>query len=172
MLVDYSVDDDTLVTRKWHKEKIIIEKSGHNMEFVFDGYCGVYCGACPNILATLAGELEEEKQCHGCKSENPTNYCKTCEIKACAINKSLDLCFQCAELSTCGLFQKFVSDPIYPYGQCVEKNMMMIKEISREKWLEAQDKRWRCKNCGTTHSWYEQSCPNCKKFVEDYKADL
>lgn len=36
------------------------------MEFVLDGYCGVYYGACPVMLATRAGELGEVQQCYGC----------------------------------------------------------------------------------------------------------
>jgi len=39
------------------------------MEFVLQGYCGLYCGACPIMLNTKAGAGTE--QCYGCKSEQP-----------------------------------------------------------------------------------------------------
>ncbi|PKN97319.1 MAG: hypothetical protein CVU42_16405 [Chloroflexi bacterium HGW-Chloroflexi-4] len=142
------------------------------MEFVFDSYCGVFCGACPIMLATNAGKLEQDKQCFGCKSEKPTGYCKTCGIKACANKQGIDFCIQCTQMTNCDLFQKFTSDPVYQYGQCVIKNMEKIQIIGLQNWLEMQAKRWRCKNCGETQSWYQESCPRCGQFVENYKADL
>jgi hypothetical protein len=86
------------------------------MEFVLDGYCGVYCGACPVMLATKAGKIDDAQQCYGCKSEKPTGFCATCGIKACAQRKGYEFCDQCNELKTCELMQKFVSDQQYPYG--------------------------------------------------------
>jgi len=142
------------------------------MDYLMDGYCGVYCGACPALLATKAGKIEDARQCYGCKSEKPTGFCASCGIKACAQSKGYELCDQCKELITCKLMQKFVSDTQYPYGQCVLKNMQMIQEEGLKKWLEMQDKRWRCKNCGAAHSWYHKTCPQCSQAVADYKADL
>lgn len=142
------------------------------MEYVFDGYCGVYCGACPTVLATKAEEIAETMQCYGCKSEKPTGYCATCGIKACAQGKGYEFCHQCNELETCELMQKFISDKQWPYGQCVLKNMEAIQVIGLPKWLEMQDKRWRCKNCGASYSWYHETCPQCGQVVASYKADL
>jgi hypothetical protein len=139
------------------------------MDFILHGYCGVYCGACPNMLATKAGE---DEQCYGCKSEKPTGYCATCGIKACAQRKGYEFCCQCGDLKTCELMQKFVSDARFPYGQCVLRNLEMIQSAGRAKWLEMQEKRWRCKNCGALHSWYHETCPQCGQTVTNYKADL
>lgn len=142
------------------------------MEYILDGYCGVYCGACPVMLATKAGIPGEVQECYGCKSDKPTGYCDTCGIKACAKRKGYDFCNQCNELKTCELMQKFVSDTQYPYGQCVLKNMEAIKDTGISQWLEMQDQRWRCKNCGTAHSWYHETCPQCGQAVANYRADL
>lgn len=142
------------------------------MDFVLDGYCGVYCGACPILLATRAGKLDEAQQCYGCKSEKPTGFCSTCGIKACAHHKGYEFCNQCSGLKTCELMLKFISDRQYPYGQCVLKNMETIGDISLPKWLEMQDERWRCKNCDASHSWYHEACPECGRAVASYKTDL
>jgi hypothetical protein len=142
------------------------------MDYVMDGYCGVYCGACPVLLATRAGKIDDAQQCYGCKSAKPTGFCATCGIKACAQRKGYQLCDQCSELVSCELMQRFVADTQYPYRQCVLKNMQRIQEQGLEKWREMQDKRWRCKDCGTAHSWYHQICPQCGQAVADYKADL
>jgi hypothetical protein len=142
------------------------------MEYVLDGYCGVYCGACPALLATKAGKIDAARQCCGCKSDKPTGFCATCGIKACAQSKGYEFCGQCSQLVTCELMQKFVADTQYPYGQCVLKNMQVIQEEGLAKWLETQDTRWRCQNCGAAHSWYQQNCPQCSQAVANYQADI
>ena len=85
------------------------------MDFILHGYCGVYCGACPIMLKTKAATGSE--QCYGCKSEQPTGYCATCGIKACAREKGYEFCNECANLSTCELMQKFINDAYWPYQQ-------------------------------------------------------
>jgi len=142
------------------------------MEYVLDGYCGVYCGDCPALLATKTGTIDVDRQCYGCKSQKPTGYCATCGIKICAQRKGYEFCEQCGELKTCDLMQKFVSDQQYPYGRCVLKNMEMIRDEGLSNWLEMQDKRWRCKTCGAAHSWYHETCPQCGQAVADYKTDV
>lgn len=142
------------------------------MDYILDGYCGVYCGACPVIAATRAGNLEEDAQCYGCKSEKPTGFCETCRIKACAISKEFEFCSQCDKLTACDLMQKFIADQQYPYGQCVLKNLKMIQTTGRLNWLETQEKRWRCQHCGEPHSWYQETCSNCGSGVNSYLADL
>jgi hypothetical protein len=142
------------------------------MEYVLDSYCGVYCGACPNLLATRTGKINETYQCHGCKSEKPTGFCATCGIKACAQGKGFEFCNACSELSICELMHKFVTDTQYPYGQCVLENMEIIREAGLPQWLEMQEKRWRCPHCGAAHSWYHEICPQCGQTVANYQADL
>ncbi len=142
------------------------------MDFILHGYCGVYCRACPILLVTKAGKFDDVQQCYGCKSEKPTGYCATCGIKTCAQRKGYEFCDECSELKTCELMLKFISDQQYPYGQCVLKNLKIIREEGLPKWLKMQDKRWRCKNCGSSHSWYRETCPECGHAVASYKADL
>lgn len=141
------------------------------MNYILDGYCGMFCGACPTMLATKAGTLDEDKQCYGCKSERPVGYCDTCGIKACAQRRGYELCDRCDELTTCELVRKFISDTQHPYGQCVLKNLEVIRSRGLPKWLEMQDRRWRCQNCGAAHSWYHETCPQCGKAVASYKAE-
>jgi rubrerythrin len=50
--------------------------------------------------------------------------------------------------------------------------MERIREESLPKWLEMQDKRWRCQACGAPHSWYHETCPQCGQAVASYRADL
>lgn len=142
------------------------------MDFILHGYCGVYCGACPVMLATRAGQIDKEKECYGCKSEKPTGFCATCRIKACAQRNGHEFCGQCSGLRTCELMLMFVSDQQYPYGQCVLKNMDAIRDQGLPDWLDVQARRWRCKKCDTPHSWYHDSCPQCGQAVANYTEDL
>jgi len=142
------------------------------MDFILDCYCGVYCGACPVLLATKSGKLGEDQQCFGCKSEKPTGFCATCSIKTCAESKGFEFCVECTEVISCDLMQKFIADQQYPYGQCVMNNMEMIRVMGLPAWLELQGKRWRCKHCGKPHSWYQESCPQCGQAVANYRSDL
>ncbi len=140
------------------------------MDFVLDGYCGLYCGACPDMLKTRAGKAADP--CYGCKSEHPTGHCATCGIKACARSKGYEFCDECAELSACEKMRGFMIDPQWPYHQSVLKNMEAIRRGGLATWLEAQDKRWRCANCGASHSWWDETCPQCGQAVASYRADL
>ncbi len=140
------------------------------MDFILHGYCGLYCGACPIMLNTKAGLGSE--QCYGCKSEQPTGYCAVCGIKACARGKGYEFCNECSEYSTCALMQKFLNDANWPYQQMVSNNMESIQRNGLPKWLEAQEQRWRCPNCGTSHSWWDETCPQCGHAVASYQAEV
>lgn len=142
------------------------------MDFVLDGYCGVFCGACPILLVTREGSIAEEKQCFGCKSQKPGGYCAICGIKACAIQKGFEFCNECSEMNTCKLMQAFISDQQYPYGKCVLNNMEEIRISGLPSWLEKQNKRWRCEHCSEPYSWYQETCSQCGRSVKNYLADL
>jgi hypothetical protein len=112
------------------------------------------------------------EHCYGCKSEQSAGHCVTCGIKACARFKVYEFCYECTELSTCELMQKFIGDARWPYHQGILKNMEMIRRDGLTKWLEAQEQRWRCSNCGTFHSWWDETCFRCGQAVASYKADV
>lgn len=140
------------------------------MEFVMDAFCGLYCGACPNLLATKTGS--GTNPCCGCKSELPTGFCATCGIKACAAQKGYEFCNECVELNTCEMMQNFLNDKNWPYQQSVIKNMEVIRQDGLSNWVAAQEQRWRCANCGSSHSWWNETCPQCGQAVASYKAEL
>ena len=140
------------------------------MDFRLDGYCGLYCGACQTMLETKAGT--GTYPCYGCKSEQSALHCANCGIKACARSKGYEFCGECAELNNCEKMHQFMIDPQWPYHQGVLKNMETIEQEGVTKWLEAQDKRWRCTSCGASRSWWDETCPQCGQAVANYRADL
>ncbi|MGB2698538.1 MAG: DUF3795 domain-containing protein, partial [Candidatus Zixiibacteriota bacterium] len=139
------------------------------MEFKYDIYCGLYCGACAVLLANEKGEVEkkakewrmkpEELKCHGCKTETIATFCVTCELKKCAEDKNVDYCFQCAEYP-CARLLEFKNDK-HPHHSIVLKNLKFISEKGRDRWLKEQKARWSCPKCGAKFSWYDKTCQNC-----------
>lgn len=140
------------------------------MELKLDGYCGLYCGACPVMLGTKAGT--EANACHGCKSEKPAGFCAECGIKACARGRGYEFCHECGELQTCERIRQFMADEKWPYHQGVMKNLEIISRDGVERWLAEQERRWRCAECGAAHSWWDETCRECGQAVSSYKADL
>lgn len=127
------------------------------MGYVMDSYCGLYCGACPNLLDAKAGT--GKNPCHGCKSDQPTGYCLTCTIKACAAQKGIEFCYECSGFTGCEQIRKFAEEAGDQLG--VFANFESIRTKGLTKWLEEQENRWRCGNCGTPQSWFAESCSEC-----------
>ena len=140
------------------------------LEFQFDGYCGLYCGACPVLLETKAGT--GRMVCFGCKSGQPAGHCQTCEIKACAREKGFSFCGECPDLIPCEKMNGFLADAEWPYHAAVPANFRAIRAMGVPQWLQAQETRWKCAACGATHAWRDEICPRCGAAVASYKADL
>jgi predicted RNA-binding Zn-ribbon protein involved in translation (DUF1610 family) len=151
------------------------------MEFKLDAYCGLYCGACPVMLAQQNGNLEalaksnglepEAVRCLGCKSEKVSVFCTSCKIRPCASGKGFDFCFQCDKLP-CAPFIAFRDSEEWPYHAAVPKNLERVQQVGVDVWLEEQDTRWRCPKCGTKFAWQDETCKSCGEKVSNYKADL
>lgn len=144
-----------------------------------DSFCGLYCGACDIFLArrkgTLAelsrkwGRTEKDLTCNGCKTEIVSIYCQKCPIKVCALAKKLDYCFQCS-LFPCKEVVEFNNDQ-HPHHSIVLFNLALLREKGTEEWLCEQDKRWKCPNCASPFSWYDEICPACRTRVKSCRAE-
>jgi hypothetical protein len=140
------------------------------MEYTLDGYCGLFCGACPVLLGTKAGTGSES--CHGCKSPQPAGHCSVCGIRLCAREKGFAFCGECQELAACEKMKEFMADPKWPYHQGVLSNFSVIRKKGKAEWEKEQEMRWRCANCQMPHSWWDETCKTCGAAVSSYKADL
>jgi hypothetical protein len=136
------------------------------MRFILDGYCGSYCGACPDLLATRAGTAEN--RCGGCKSDvvHP-GWCSICHLKSCAREKKIDWCYQCEEYP-CKKITAFFEDPEYPYHREAADYQQMIKTQGKAIWLEKMKKRWSCGKCGTAAAWWDLTCEECGEPFNGY----
>ena len=137
------------------------------MEYQLDGYCGLYCGACPVLLASQAGT--GEVTCQGCKSDQiKAGWCSVCTLKACAREKGLDFCYQC-EQYPCEDLEAFKTDLNYPYHQEIYAYMEVIAQEGKAAWLEQIKTRWTCPQCGQKASWWDLACKNCGQALNGYQ---
>jgi hypothetical protein len=149
------------------------------MKTRYDSYCGLYCGACPILVATVKGEVEakaaewdlpvEDIVCHGCKTKVNAGLSADCVMRLCARDRGLDFCVECDEYP-CGTVQTFERDG-YPHHTLITANSEAIADGGVDVWLEEQKKRWSCPACGTAFTWYEEECAECGGKLYDAFAE-
>lgn len=149
--------------------------------------CGTYCGACPAYLAKHGDddatrirrrELSSSEamprletipdaswmdglRCDGCLSggELPP-HCRNCAIKACAAAKSNGpRCQDCDELP-CHRVMELIDMGFLHRGEYLP-NLAKMREMGVQKWIEYEEERWRCPQCGLPMSWYDVKCVGC-----------
>jgi hypothetical protein len=130
-----------------------------NDKFITDGYCGLYCAACPDY---------RDSKCHGCKSDNlKEGLCMNCNLKSCAREKGVEFCFECTDYP-CRKLEEFKTDKHCPYHTEVYDYMDTIKTRGRDVWLSEMKKRWSCPGCGKELVWWDTECPECGVKVNGY----
>jgi hypothetical protein len=133
--------------------------------------CGMYCSVCAvrsadlyndqnlkEILASVFGTSPENVVCDGCMSENTFQFAKTCSIRACAVEKSLEGCYQCDD---------FPCNNINSFPFEISRNMMLEaiprwKELGTERWVAEVEGHYTCSNCGALLHRFASQCPNCQ----------
>lgn len=145
----------------------------------YDSYCGLYCGACPMLAATVRGEVEKKAAewelaaknivCQGCKSKVHAKLSADCVMRLCARDHGFDSCVDCDEYP-CGTIQTFERDG-YPHHTAVTANLEAIYNRGVDAWLAEQKERWSCPACGTPFTWYEDKCQSCRAELYDACAE-
>jgi hypothetical protein len=133
--------------------------------------CGMYCSVCAvksadqyndqNLKAILASVFvtsPENVACDGCMSENTFQFAKTCSIRACAIEKSLEGCYQCDDFP-CETINSF---PFEVSRNAMLANIPRWKELGTERWVAEVESQYTCSNCGALFHRFAVVCPNCQ----------
>jgi hypothetical protein len=140
--------------------------------FMSDGYCGLYCGSCPQFLAAKRGELPiGQAECHGCKSSTTAGWCTTCYLKDCARKKGIEFCSRCPEYP-CASLKEFASHPDFPYHKEIFGSLDAIERRGRDAWLSEMKIRWSCGNCGREASWWDLACGQCEAALNGYAKPI
>ncbi|MDG6223548.1 MAG: DUF3795 domain-containing protein [Candidatus Bathyarchaeota archaeon] len=124
--------------------------------------CGMDCNVCSGYLA-----LEHKIRSKGIKMA----YCKGCRPrdKQCAflkkrceklLNHEIEFCYECQDFP-CKNLQHIDDRYKSHYHMSLIENLQLIKEQSLEKFLETQQKKWECTECGGTICCHNGLCFNC-----------
>lgn len=140
--------------------------------------CGLYCGVCSIYIAHRDDNLKfkqiilpvykafakgvEDIQCTGCLSDGVVfPVCQACPIKKCTKNKEIEGCHQCDEFP-CKFVQNF---PIPVAKKVILRAIPTRREFGTEVWVEQEEERYHCPECGNPLFRGAKRCNKCKAEV-------
>jgi hypothetical protein len=114
--------------------------------------CGMNCGTCLSYL-------RKENRCPGCTAR-PLK----CGRKVCSEHKkaSFTYCFECPKFP-CEKMNSLEKRYVERYHLSVFDNLRFIKENGIDEFIESEDRRWICKNCGEVLCVHQDFCSNCQQ---------
>ena len=141
--------------------------------------CGLYCGVCSIYIAHRDNNLKFKKKlmpvykafaknvddiaCTGCLSDGIVfPVCRRCPIKTCCIEKGIEGCHQCDDFP-CKFIENF---PIQVGKKVILRAIPTWREIGTEKWVEAEEKRYHCPDCGNPLFRGAKRCNKCGIAVD------
>jgi hypothetical protein len=134
-----------------------------NMKAELIAPCGMNCRLC------MAFQREKNK-CSGCNSIDGTKpaYCTHCIISNCDTikNNTSGLCHECDKFP-CKRLKQLDKRYRTKYHMSMLENLLDIKQMGMEAFLEKQQLRWTCSECGNILSVHRDFCFVCKmKYIE------
>lgn len=153
------------------------------------GPCGLYCGVCAvyiahrdnndkfkeRLLKLYKGEIPgkgrlpgsenlsiEDIRCSGCLSDDVFMYCKSCEIKSCTREKGYTGCHQCDEFP-CQYVEDF---PMVIGKKVILRTVPYWREVGTEKFVEDEEARYICPECGNKTFRGVVRCNRCKSDLD------
>ena len=158
----------------------------HNPDFASP--CGLYCGVCAILIAhrgnnqkfkerlvsLYKGEMGkgtlpnaesltvDDIHCGGCLSDDRFMHCRQCEIRDCVHQKGYTGCHECAE---------FPCRHIDDFSMVVGKKVILRavpyrREHGTEKWIEDEEARYHCPQCGNKVFRGAARCNQCKAALD------
>jgi hypothetical protein len=137
--------------------------------------CGLYCGVCAVMmahrdnnqklkerLAPLFQVSPEDIRCEGCLSDETFTYCTTCPIKSCTSQRGYEGCHECDEFP-CHYIEEF---PIPVGKKVILRAIPYRREAGTEKWVEDEQARYICPECGNQLFRGASKCNQCKAKLD------
>ena len=151
--------------------------------------CGLYCGVCaiyiaqrdnnPKLKEALVkvykGEIPgkgvlpnadtltvDDIRCRGCLSEERFMHCRQCDIRDCVMEKGITGCHECDEFP-CPYIQEF---PMTVGKKVILRAIPYWREVGTEKWIEDEEARYVCPECGNRLFRGAARCNRCKAEVD------
>ncbi len=121
--------------------------------------CGMNCGIC-------LAYLRDKNKCYGClqASKNKSKSRLSCRIKNCEHLKKTTskFCYEC-EKYPCTRLKQLDKRYRTKYNMSMIDNLNNIKKLGLEKFVQNEQKRWICNNCGETLCVHREFCLVCKQ---------
>ena len=124
--------------------------------------CGMNCGVCFSYLA-MKNDLKKKgfarKYCAGCRprGKNCTFMANKCDLLGKGL---LHFCYEC-ENFPCRRLKNLEKRYRTKYHMSMIENLEFIKEHGIEKFLEKEEVKWRCPECGGVICCHIGLCLNC-----------
>lgn len=147
------------------EEACAAEAASHIAErdISLDAICGIYCGACPALLASRAAKSPAEAKCLGCRSKKKSpSYASKCDVRACAKAKNVDSCGLCKHYPCKKIAAFFNETPKYGLR---EKYLNAVRDKGLSAWRDEMKTRWTCKKCGAAFGYGMTTCKSCGEKV-------
>ena len=147
--------------------------------------CGLYCGVCPIYMAHRDNNIKlkerlvnlykggtlgkgtlpnsealsiEDIRCRGCLSDEQFMHCRQCEIRNCTKEKGYTGCHQCAEFPC----QHIDNLPMAAGKKVILQAVPYRREVGTEKWIQDEEARCICPECGNKVFRGAVKCNQCK----------
>ena len=151
--------------------------------------CSLYCGVCAIHIAHRDNNLKlkerlvslyqggtpgkgtlpnsdtltvDDIHCRGCLSDDQFMHCRQCDIRKCAQERGLEGCHQCDD---------FPCDYIENFSMAVGKKVILRavpyrREFGTEKWVQDEEARYVCPECGNKVFRGAMKCNQCKAQLD------
>jgi len=122
--------------------------------------CGMNCGIC-------MAYLREKNRCVGCNIES-LDKCKTriiCIIKNCT--ERIDgsrFCFSCKQYP-CKRLKQLDKRYRTKYSMSMIENLNGIRDLGLDRFMEIENTRWVCPQCGNPICVHNKKCYSCGKVT-------
>ena len=137
--------------------------------------CGLYCGVCGIYIAYRDDNAKfkerlkdvylvdaDEIRCEGCLSQVLFKYCQDCPIRACTLEKGIEGCHQCGDFPC-----RFIEDFPLPVGKkVILRAIPTWRQLGTGRWMEEEEKRYHCPQCGYELFRGAKRCRNCRELVD------
>jgi hypothetical protein len=155
----------------------------------FAAPCGLHCGVCAIHIAgrdnnkklkerlvnlykgnipgkgTLPGAenlTTNDIKCSGCLSDDPFMHCLQCQIRTCVKERGYEGCHECDEFP-CVHIEAF---PMAIGKKVILRAVPYRREVGTQKWMEDEEARYVCPECGNKLFRGAASCNQCKTAVD------
>jgi hypothetical protein len=119
--------------------------------------CGMNCRLC-------MAYQREKKQCKGCSGDNASKSisCLKCSISNCPTIKdnASGFCYEC-EKYPCRRLKQLDLRYKTKYHMSMIENLDAIKRRGMDRFLQQEEIRWTCSECGCIVSVHRNTCPKC-----------